>query len=155
METLEANQMVGFTLTDGGRSAAGFSVRNDAGDCVCRAISILTRVPYKTVYRKLAAESQRRGGKRTARNGVRKPVYEAVMTDLGLVKVKLPQGPRPTFSEAWQRYGDCIVTTAKHVAAVVGGQLCDTGDCRTYEWLDEGGYYKTRERKAHSVWVRA
>jgi len=53
------------------------------------------------------------------KRGQRHPalVQEDVLRDFGFRKVKLPAGPRPTYSEASERYGDCIVRAAKHWAA--------------------------------------
>ena len=77
--------------------------------------------------------------------------------------MKLAKGPKPTYTEAYRKYGDCIVGTTRHVCAIVDGELRDTFDGRTYEWgdtvtykdgvttVDPGG---TRERKAQSVWVQ-
>jgi len=83
-----------------------------------------------------------------------------VRRDFGFRKVKLPAGPRPTYSEASERYGDCIVRTAKHWAAIRQGVLRDLGDGRTYEskiWGEDMDgssrtFPVTRERKAASVW---
>ena len=41
----------------------------------------------------------------------------------GFRKIRLPAGERPTYTEAHLRYGDCIVGTTKHVAAIVDGAL--------------------------------
>ena len=41
-----------FIFNDGGRKAAGF--KGKANDCVCRAISITTGLPYQEVYKRLA-----------------------------------------------------------------------------------------------------
>ena len=67
-----------------------------------------------------------------------------------LRRVRLPSGRAAhVHAEAHHRYGDCIVGTTKHLAAIVDGALRDTFDGRTYEWD-----FETRERKAQSVWVR-
>lgn len=143
--------MIGYVPDDGGRKAAGYSGK--AGDCVARALAIVldARDEYRALYRELADGEAAIGKPRSARNGVSKKVYPKVFARHGLAKVKLPSGGRPTYSEAYERYGDCIVSTARHVAAITGGALRDTFDGRTYEWRDEG----TRERKAMSVWVKA
>lgn len=167
--------MIGFSYNDGGRRAAGY--KGDTGDCVVRAFCILTGADYKETYRELASlESATTGGSKTARNGIRHTVRDAYFAKRGLEKVKLPKGVRLTWSEAYDAYGDCIVSTAKHVAALMDGALQDTGDCRTYEmqtvygssWdyqtlddvtrpvqvhntiVKQGGVF---ERKAMSVWV--
>ena len=43
-----------FKHNDGGRVSAGF--KGSAGDCVTRAIAILTGKPYKEIYSELAEE---------------------------------------------------------------------------------------------------
>lgn len=146
--------MIGYRRDDGGRAASGR--RGSARDCVARAAAILHRdryrispqKAYEEVYAIVADEQARLGKARSARNGVFTKASNRAFERLGLRKVQLPRGPRLTFSEAHAAYGDCICTTAKHVAAVVAGALRDTFDCRTYEWEGE-----VRERKAMSVWV--
>ena len=152
--------MIGYQYHDGGRSEAGY--RGEANDCVARALSIMTGESYQQVYLELARANKASGKARSARNPIRNEVWQPVYESYGLRKVKLPPGKRPTYSEAYERHGDCIVKTTKHVAAIVDGHLRDTFDGRTYEWgdtlvhkngvttLEPAG---TRERKAQSVWV--
>lgn len=155
---------IGYQYHDGGRADAGY--KGSTGDCVVRAISIITGTPYKVVYKDMAAamkaegyrnsgagSNATRGIKRT--RGMRKgrDVQNAVKADYGLVRVKLPAGPRPTYSEAYERYGDCIVGTVKHVSAIVDGIVFDTSDSRTYRMKDSDGNINTHERKAQSVFV--
>ena len=146
--------MIGYKYDDGGRSLAG--LKGDTRDCVARALAIFTGDPYLYIYRELASANARAGHKRSARNGVPKAVYARVFERHGLRKVPLGRGERPTFSEAYRRYGDCIVSTTKHLAAIKGGELRDTFDGRTYEWVDfHADEVEVRQRKAMSVWVRA
>ena len=142
-----------YEYDDGGRAAAGY--KGYAGDCVCRALTILEAGDYRANYRELAAGEAAAGHARSARNGISIKVYPKVFAAHGLVKVKLPPGPKPTYAEAHRRYGDCIVTTARHVACLKGGALRDTFDGRTYIWADGYAGEEVRERKAAAVWVRA
>ena len=143
--------MIGFIFTDGGRADAGF--KGDAGDCVTRAIAIATGKPYTEVYKYLSELNYRRHGKKTARNGINKNDAAKARSHYGMVQVKLGRGAKLTFTEAYNLYGNCIVTTTRHEAAIVNGALRDTIDGRTYEW--ENAYqYITRERKAMSIWVQ-
>ena len=155
--------MIGYRYDDGGRAAAGY--RGKTGDCVVRAIAICACEDYRAVYRTMAGHMKANGYAASAnayatREGKRKAprrrgqlsaprVQDRVLEAYGFRKVRLPAGERPTYTEAHHRYGDCIVGTTKHVAAIVGGALRDTFDGRTYEWD-----FETRERKAQSVWVR-
>lgn len=149
--------MIEFKYNDGGRKAAGY--KGDTGDCVCRAVSIITGCSgdnYKKWYKLLANLNRKRYGKRSARNGIHKADYEKAFRLAGLCKVKKEKGPCPTYTEAFERYGDCIVSTTHHLCAIVDGKLQDTADTRTYEWQNElNEEPETRERKARSVWVPA
>ena len=148
--------MIRFIETDGGRQRAGF--RGRTGDCVVRAVTIISGEQYKNVYRTAAAINKDITGKRSARNGLLPKVYNRLLARFGFVKVnaKRPSGDYMTYSEAWERYGNCIVSTNKHLAAIMNGALQDTFDGRTYEWPDESGMQcEIRERKARSIWVPA
>ena len=144
--------MIGFQEDDGGRKSAGF--KGESADCVTRAIAIATCGEYMKVYKDLADRMHAIGNPRTARNGISKKVSRPAFLDYGFTKAKLPKGPRPTWTEAWETYGNCIVTTNAHVAALIDGKLRDNHDCRTYTWTGEDGTYE-RERKAASVYYIA
>ena len=145
---------LGYEYDDGGRRAAGY--RGDAGDCVARAIAIVSGRPYRDVYRLLAELNGRRYGKRSARNGIHKADCRAAYRQVGLEQVRLPRtGPRPTYGEAYARYGDCLVTTNGHVAALKDGALRDISDGRFYYWPDPDGNTELRTRKARAVWIPA
>ena len=147
--------MIRYTYDDGGRADAGYNGQS-AGDCVSRALAILTNNDYKLVYLDLAHANKLKAGKRSARDGLLSKVWQPVYRDYDLVKVKLPPGARPTYSEAHEQYGDCIVSTAKHVAAIVDGNLRDVFDGRGYWWREDAADDPVwRERKAQSVWVKA
>ena len=148
--------MLGYSHNDGGRLSAGY--RGKTGDCVTRATAIVAGLPYDDVYKLMAeansnskAAVKRGKAKRSARDGVYKDAYEVIFAKLGLEKVKLPKGVRPTYAEAHEQYGNCIVTTARHMAALVSGSLQDTFDGRTYKMLvpfcvdcDRAGYSPAR-----------
>ena len=125
-------RFIGFQTNDGGRRAAGF--KGNASDCVVRAIAITTGKDYLEVYKHVAGLNKQTVGKRSARNGVSKEVAARAHAYFGLSKVRLPKGPKPTFSEAYGRYGNCIVTSTGHECALVGGYLQDTADIRFYRW---------------------
>ena len=158
--------MIGYIYDDGGRRDAGY--KGDTGDCVPRAIAILTGESYKEVYRTMAdamkasgyaasgnayATAKRKMPKKRGQKDA-KVVQEIVMAKYGLVKVKLPSGERPTYSEAHAEYGNVLVSTRGHVCAIVDGELHDIFDGRTYDWTNEWDETFEHERKAMSVWVR-
>ena len=155
--------MISYRYDDGGRAVAGY--RGKTGDCVVRAIAICARQEYRAVYATMAEhmkangyaasgnayatrERNRKAPRRRGQLSARR-VQDRVLEAYGFGRVGLPAGERPTFTEAHRLYGNCVVGTTKHVAAIVDGALRDTFDGRTYEWDAE-----TRERKAQSVWVR-
>ena len=148
--------MVGYRYHDGGRAEAGY--KGKAGDCVVRATALLitggdpSGEDYRRVYRAMAAERAKRGLPRSARNGVARDIYRAVFNDLGVVK-RLP-GARQwlTWTEAYNRFGNCVVSTTGHVAAIIDGVVLDTHDEREYQWGEPGEW---RERKAASIYTLA
>lgn len=154
--------MIGYRYDDGGRATAGF--KGHTGDCVVRAIAIITGVPYADIYRRMAA-AMRHGGysasgngyRQKARRGLRprmsaRKIQNLVKTSYGLRRVNLGRGPRPTHTEAWLLHGDCLVGTARHISAVVDETLCDTFDSRIYDTRLYGGS-AAEERKAQPVWI--
>ena len=148
--------MIGYEFDDGGREAAGY--RGSARDCAARALAIASGADYRDCYAALAEANARyeANGRRSARNGIDRRASDRVKKAFGFTKVKLPKGPRPTYTEAYERYGDCMVTTTRHICAIIDGTLRDTFDGRTYHWVDDlEGVDEWRERKAMSVWVKA
>ena len=148
--------MIDYQHNDGGRAAAGY--RGSAGDCVVRAIAIASGQSYQTVYAAMAetmhehgyartGDAGRAGRKRRGQKTVT-AVQDIVLRHFGFRKVKLPRGPRPTYTQAHARYGTCVVSTTGHMAALKDGALQDTHDGRAYDYGELAG-----ERKAQSVWV--
>lgn len=156
--------LIGYVHDDGGRSDARY--KGDTGDCAVRAISILTGIPYADVYGRMAACMKRAGFaasgnayRQRPRRGLKPAISARALQDLvkasyGLHRVKFDRGPRPTYSEAWTLHGNCLVCTAKHIAAIVDGNLRDTFDGRFYDARLYGGT-ATDQRKAQSVWIPA
>ena len=138
--------MIGFRYDDGGRFWSG-RFRKANGDCVPRALSILTGRRYREVLRQLEDANAAVGLEATAERGIIRFVESLVYQEFGLVRVSMPRGPKPTWTEAYLRYGDCIVATRNHVAAIKGGKVRDTFDSR---WTSG-----KKERKAMYVWVKA
>ena len=165
--------MIGYTFNDGGRADAGY--RGKTGDCMVRAIAILTKRPYKNVYTQMAELNAAYGLPKTGNASLanrhvpkgkgrgRKFSTEVCFMAFGLSKVKQTVGERLTYTEAYARYGDCIVRTRKHVCAIKDGKVQDIFDGRVYEWpalvefdgeVGTVGEAETRERKALSIFVR-
>ena len=150
-----------MTMVDA--NSAGY--KGDAGDCLARAIVIATIGDYKTVYKHIAQTMKKHGYPASAdfytigkkKRGKRSPrqLQDDILIDYGFHKVSLGRGTRPTYTEAHLEFGNCIVTTTKHFAALVDGAVRDTFDERTYDWWDdEREVLELRERKARSIWIR-
>ena len=74
---------IAFEHDDGGREAAGY--KGTAGDCGCRAISIVTGLPYQRVYDEIneqAKRERRKKGRSSARSGVHRRTFEWVLEAL-------------------------------------------------------------------------
>ena len=152
--------MINYIYDDGGRANAGY--KGDAGDCQVRAISIITGYPYKRVYDTIAKTFKKNGYAKTAnaerigkaKVGLNTPrlIQDMIFKDFGFTKVKLGRGTKPTYTEAEEEFGSCIVTTTKHFAALKEGSLRDTFDGRIYAWKEDGQEV-IKQRKARSIWL--
>ena len=139
-----------FVYNDGGRKAAGYI--GITGDCVTRAIAIMTGKPYQEVYDALsdcAEPFNAKGYKRvrgvsSARGGMHKRAYKPYLQSLGLIwhptmgigtgcKVHLRDGELPM--------GRLLVQVSKHLVAVIDGVMQDTHDCSRNGTRCVYGYY--------------
>lgn len=171
-----------FYRDDGGKFLA--ELGQDTNDSAVRALAIILREiqgyapsdAYNIAYTSIVTENARweaaarkprkkikrygRRGTKYADETVPRKVYEKVFSKYGLEKMKRDfHSEWPTYSQAYQKYGDCIVTSKGFVSAIIGGKLHDRQDWRTYEAQLESDYYfedpeiEIRERKAGSVWA--
>ena len=99
-----------------------------------RAMAIYTGLGYNECHKRLLRAQRKAGGKYTTKNGVLRIVWTKVFKKSGLKRVAFPLGPKPTFTEAHNQLGDCIVKTRKHICAIVDGIVRDRWDCRLYTW---------------------
>ncbi len=125
-----------FTLHDGGRKEAGY--KGTTGDCVCRAISIATGLPYQKVYddiNELAKDekpSKQRRGMSSARTGVHKVTYKDYLISLGwkwTPTMKIGSGCTVHLRADELPQGTLIVCVSKHLTVVVDGVIHDLYDC--------------------------
>jgi hypothetical protein len=142
-----------FTKDDGGRADAGFT--GDTGDCVCRAIAIVSGRPYEEVYTRLADgnATQRQGKRRRAKDGVktarrgisvRRKWFKDYMRELGFSwtpTMAIGQGCTVHLKEAELPKGRLVVAVSKHYTAVIEGVIHDTYDCSRDETRCVYGYY--------------
>lgn len=129
-----------FIYNDGGRQAAGF--QGKPGDCVCRAIAIITQRPYKEVYTELnefAKEFERSkrgkiqlayatGRGSSARDGVFKETSKAFIDSLGfrwVPTMQVGKGCTVHLRREELPSGRLIVSVSKHITAVVDGVIYD------------------------------
>lgn len=116
-----------FHYNDGGRSKY---FKGNAADCGPRAMAIALQLDYKQCYDELADENKKAGGKRTAREGLYRSVYETVLYRHGWTWHKAPviEGRKAKYFDMPQ--GRVIVRMARHYSAVINGVVHDTWDCR-------------------------
>lgn len=127
-----------FTYDDGGRKAAGF--RGDAGDCVTRAVAIVSGKPYAEVYAALAdgMGSQRKSKRtkpkgRSARNGVSttRKWFKDYMRSLGFTwtpTMHIGSGCKVHLHDGELPMGRLIVVVSRHYTAVIDSVIHDTHD---------------------------
>lgn len=118
-----------WVYDDGGRAAAGF--RGDAGDCVTRAIAIATGQPYLTVYDDLAHLEALEGRPRSARNGIRRSVYQEYLRLCGWAwtpTMEIGSGCRVHLRADELPAGRVVARLSRHVCAVIDGVIHDTYD---------------------------
>jgi hypothetical protein len=129
-----------YQYNDGGRAASGY--KGDAGDCVCRAIAIVTGKPYEEVYGVLALgnqnqrstkRSRKSSGKRSARNGIytKRFWFKNYMRGLGFRWVPcmtIGSGCQVHLRDGELPKGRLVVAVSKHYTAVIDGVIHDTHD---------------------------
>lgn len=124
-----------WEYNDGGREAAGY--KGSAGDCVCRAISIATEIPYQRVYElineygKQERLTSRRTKRSSARNGVHKDTIRKVMEELGwewIPTMSIGSGCTVHLRSGELPMGRLVVNCSKHCTAVIDGVINDTYD---------------------------
>lgn len=140
--------MTAFKWDDGGRASAGFV--GTANDCVVRAISIATEVPYKDVYDAInrIAKTERITASRTSRSnsrtGVYRCTYEKYLRSINwrwTPTMAIGVGCRVHLRSDELPSGRLILSLSKHVAAVVDGVLHDLEDCSRYGTRCVYGYW--------------
>ena len=125
-----------ITYNDGGRRAAGFKTCQ-VGDCVNRALAIVTGVDYMLIRRLLIEACMReRGADRShPETGVYPRTYGRLLKSLGAGNY--------TKINSWDQLppvGRCLVVLEGHVVAYVDGVFHDTYD-PIEKSADLQGYY--------------
>ncbi len=130
-----------YIYHDGGRRAAGS--RGDAGDCVTRAIAIITGRPYAEVYaemsdinartRKTKRRTQQSAGQRTARNGIftKTKAFKDYMKAQGFTwtpTMRIGSGCKVHLADGELPMGRIIAAVSKHYTAIIDGVIHDSHD---------------------------
>lgn len=132
-----------WVANDGGRKAAGFC--GTAGDCVTRAIAIVTGKPYREVYdtvNQMAREERHSRSRKTmmavatgrgsaARTGVMKDTWNRTMAAYGfhwVPTMKIGQGCTVHLRANELPAGRIVVKCSGHAVAVIDGVIHDTHD---------------------------
>jgi len=145
-----------FQYNDGGRMDAGY--KGMTGDCVCRAICIVTGKPYRDVYNILANGnatqkkskiSSRNEGVKTASHGIyiKRKWFDDYINSLGFEWVPtmlVGQGCKIHLRENELPKGKLIVRISRHLTAVIDGVINDIYDCSRDGNRCVYGYYKLK-----------
>lgn len=150
-----------WVYDDGGRKEAGY--KGTTGDCVCRAISIVTGRPYKEVYNLINeyAKKERVGKKKKKKSNARTGVYPAttrkIMKHYGYVwtpTMHIGSGCTVHLHEDELPSGRLVVKLSHHCTAVIDGVIHDTYDpndrCVSMEWVDG----KLTDRCVYGYYIR-
>lgn len=126
-----------FIYNDGGRKMAGYT--GTTGDCVTRAVAIVTQLPYKEVYDRLAMgnATQRKGkherrstGVKTAREGiyVTRKWFKDYMFELGLIwkpTMFIGSGCKVHLKANELPMGRLIINVSRHMTTMIDGVIND------------------------------
>ncbi len=157
-----------FIQDDGGRTDAGFL--GITGDCVTRAISIATEIPYGEVYAAMAEgnagqrnskHATKSSGKRTARNGIftSRKWFKDYMASIGwkwTATMGIGTGCTVHLTDGELPMGRLIVSLSKHYTAVIDGVIHDiySPERNIPTWDSERGHYISR-RCVYGYWSKA
>ncbi len=120
-----------WVYNDGGRS--NYFRGEKAGDCVTRAVAIVSGMDYKRVYDTFAKLERARGNPRSARNGVRTQTkaFKDQMRTWGFTWVPtmfIGSGCQVHLRADELPQGRLVCMLSKHASAVIGGVINDTYD---------------------------
>lgn len=149
-----------FVFDDGGRGAAGY--KGSAGDCVTRAVSIASGLPYAEVYASLSKGmgSQRKSKGATARNGIStaRKWFKDYMRSLGFKwtpTMLVGQGCKTHLLKGELPQGRLVVAVSKHYTAVIDGVIHDTYDPTRATVHTDNGIKSMTHRCVYGYWTLA
>ena len=129
-----------------------FNQARGSYDSITRAVAELTGKDYDEVHEAIKNAAVGNLSKHPLQT-FKSEACQAYLESLGIVKVKRGRGACPTYTEAYERFGDCIVVTREHVSAIVNGALREFHDLRTYHKQISPWRSERVERKAQSIYV--
>lgn len=135
-----------FQFNDGGRAAAGY--KGQAGDCVTRAIAIITGLSYQEVYDKInhacKTTRKKKSTGSSARTGVAKSLSRKLLAEMGYQftpTMGIGTGCRVHLRADELPAGRIICQLSGHLVAVIDGVIYDTYDCSRGGTRCVYGYY--------------
>lgn len=137
-----------YFFNDGGRERAGY--KGITGDCVVRAIAIVTEQDYQKVYddiNKLGLSERtgkRKKDKSNSRTGVYKSTTKKYMEKIGwkwTPTMFIGSGCNVHLKESELPSGKLLVKVSKHATAVIDGVINDISDCSRNETRCVYGYF--------------
>ena len=140
-----------FEFNDGGRQKAGF--KGHTGDCVTRAIAIVTGKPYKEVYDTINTISineritKRKKKKSNSRTGVFRKTYQKYLESLGyewIPTMQIGQGCKIHLRSDELPSGHLIIRVTKHITTMIDGVINDTYDCSRQGTRCVYGYFQKK-----------
>lgn len=144
-------QAMKLVYDDGGRRAAGY--KGHAGDCVTRAVAIVTGKPYQEVYDELIAlaaterHSKRQRGKSHPRTGIYKRSTRDYLKSLGFTwtpTMQIGSGCKVHLRADELPNGKLIVKLSRHICAVIDRVIHDTHDPTRYGTRCVYGYWSIK-----------
>lgn len=127
-----------YVYNDGGRSQ--YFKAEGVGDCVCRAIAIVTEKDYKEVYNTIKEITDE-----NPRNGLSKEATKKVCEYYGgkwVATMKIGSGCKVHLSKDELPDGRLICNLSRHVTCVIDGVIYDTYDCSRDGKRCVYGYWK-------------
>ena len=141
--------------TDGGRKQAGFRGDSRNDDLVC-ALATLYEESYRKWYMVVGMQNKLRRLKPSARP--LKFDYSTILAKVGFVKVTLPPKDFFTFSDAYTKYGNCIVVDPRGMAYCLANGIFygkSKKDQARKAYLPGGtGAFEYIERMTRHIWVK-
>ncbi|MCF7795999.1 hypothetical protein K9M42_02800 [Patescibacteria group bacterium] len=139
-----------FKYDDEGRKEAGF--KGTTGDCVVRSISIVTEIPYKTIYDDItnfAKDNEHKGKRKKGISHARTGIYPRTTRKYLTEKLGFKWQPTMFIGQGCKVHlranelpqGKLIVKTSKHITAVINGVIHDIYNCSRNGTRCVYGYY--------------